>query len=172
MIDADQLVEMYSLTYRVIKRRMEGLTQEESLLQPPIQGANCINWLMGHVMATRSNLLAKLGLPSVWSYEQARRYIPGSHSVDAEGLDALPIEEIVAAYDISQELLVETLKTLSVDDLLVPDGEEDPPGLPTIGGYLAFYHFHESYHLAQIDMIMPVIRAARAERERLEAAMV
>ena len=172
MIDSAQLIEMYSLTHQVIRRRMEGLTQEESLVQPPTAGANCLNWLMGHIVATRSNILAKLGQPDVWTYEQASRYIPGSDAVDAEGLDALPIEEIMIAYDVSQELLVETLKTLSVDDLLVPDGEENSPGLPTLGGYLAFYHFHESYHLGQIDMIMPVIRAARAERERVEAAMV
>lgn len=165
MIDAEQLIEMYSLTYGVIKRRMEGLTHEDSLLQPLIPSANCINWLMGHITATRSNILAKLGLPSVWTYEQARRYIPGSHSVDGEGLDALPLDQIVAAYEQSQELLLETLKTLSVDDLLVPDGEEHSPGLPTIGGYLAFYHFHEGYHLAQIDMLMPVVREARAKRE-------
>ncbi|HYP19751.1 MAG TPA: DinB family protein [Chloroflexia bacterium] len=161
MIDAEQLMAMYGLTYRVIKKRMEGLSHEDSLLQPPIPTANCLNWIMGHVMATRSNILALMGLPTVWEYGQAGRYISDSRPVDAKGEDALPLEEILEAFDQSQELLLGTLRTLSVDDLQAPTGDHGTQAVQTIGGQLAFYHFHESYHLGQIDALLPGIKAQK-----------
>ena len=167
MIDAEQLIAMYSLTHRVIKRRMEGLSHEDSLLQPPIPTGNCLNWIMGHVMATRNNILALMGLPTPWTYDQASRYISDSRPVDAKGEGALPLEEILQAYDESQELLVGALRTLSVDDLQVPTGDQGTAAVQTIGGQLAFYHFHESYHLGQIDALLPGIKA---QKEGITAA--
>ncbi|HEX8221163.1 MAG TPA: DinB family protein [Chloroflexia bacterium] len=161
MIDAEQLMAMYSLTHRAIKKRMEGLSHEDSLLQPPIPTANCLNWIVGHVTATRNNILALMGLPTVWDYDQARRYISDSRPVDVKGEDALPLEEILEAFDESQELLLGTLRTLSVDDLQAPTSNQGAAAVQTIGGQLAFYHFHESYHLGQIDALLPGIKAQK-----------
>jgi hypothetical protein len=56
-------------------------THEESRLQFPF-GGNCLNWVMGHLTTTRTNLLAMLGSSdTVWTFDEAKRYIPGSSPV-------------------------------------------------------------------------------------------
>ncbi len=159
MIGAQQLIAMYELTYGVIKRRVSGVSHEESLI-PAHEGANCLNWVLGHVMSSRSEAMALMGLPSVWDRQAYERYVSGSDPVDTEQ-EGLRFETIVQAYDESQELIIEMLRGLSVDDLEVPTPDTGSAGVQTIGGQLAFYHFHESYHLGQTDMILPTIRAAR-----------
>ena len=52
MITAENLIAMYARNVLFIKQLTEGLTHIDSLAQPPVPG-NCMNWVMGHIVAYR-----------------------------------------------------------------------------------------------------------------------
>jgi len=70
MTIAETLADYYGLTYRVIKRQLEGVTHEESLVQPPFRG-NCLNWVLGHIVVSRATVLTTLGEIPPWSEAEA-----------------------------------------------------------------------------------------------------
>lgn len=53
MIGPQQLAQAYARNTAIIKMQIEGLTHEESLLQPPFR-ANCLNWVLGHINVSRA----------------------------------------------------------------------------------------------------------------------
>lgn len=145
MISAADLISFYERTYDVIKRQTEGFTHEESLLQFPFEG-NCLNWVMGHLTTTRTNLLAMLGSSNtVWTFAEAKRYIPGSQPITTSA-DALDWEKIISAFDATQTLLIEQLEQTSQEKL------NSAPFSKPLGKELAYYHYHEAYHAGQLEL--------------------
>ena len=143
MIAPELLAELFAINYRVIRRQVDGLTHEDSLLQLPFRG-NCLNWVLGHIVATRNRALALLGEPPIWSEAEAARYATGSEPITSNA-DALPLEKILRDLDCSQERLTAALRRAT--DLNIPQGED------TVGEQLAFLHFHEAYHTGQTEML-------------------
>ena len=47
---------MLGTANNVIKQKTEGLTHADSMLQLPIP-ANCMNWILGHIMVYREQYL-------------------------------------------------------------------------------------------------------------------
>ena len=61
-----EIANMYEFSYGAIKRNLEDVTNEESLVQPPGAG-NCLNWVLGHIVAARNTALKLAGGSSaVW----------------------------------------------------------------------------------------------------------
>lgn len=143
MVHPDLLRDLYGQTYAVIRRRTTGLTHEDSLLPPP-HGGNCLNWVVGHIVVARANILALLGEQPAWDWRASKRYLPGSTPV-VGGEDALRFERLLADLDRSQEQLVAALGRLSPADLAaVEDGK-------ALGAHLACYHSHEVDHEGQTE---------------------
>lgn len=138
-------VDLYGRTYAVIKDRTAGLAHGDSLIQPPA-GGNCLNWIAGHLMASRGNLLALLGAPTIWSRADAERYLPGSPPI-LDHTGARPFERIMADFDRSQEALLAALGALS------PAAINRAAGDATLGGELLRYGLHEAYHAGQIELL-------------------
>src|SRR5262249_44395986 len=59
--------------HAIVKLNAGGLTHEESLVQP-VPAGNCLNWVLGHLVATRSHLLRGLGDEPLWDDDDWRRY--------------------------------------------------------------------------------------------------
>ncbi len=57
---AQALIEDYGTTTWLIHHLTDDLTQTESLLQPPFE-ANCLNWVVGHIVNGRNTALTVLG---------------------------------------------------------------------------------------------------------------
>ena len=51
--------------HSILKGQTADLTQDDSLFQPP-GGGNCANWLVGHVVTSRNQMLEMLGRPPIW----------------------------------------------------------------------------------------------------------
>jgi len=60
MISIQNLTNFYARNVEIIKMQTENITQEESLIQLPFR-SNCLNWVVGHVLANRCNILDLLG---------------------------------------------------------------------------------------------------------------
>ena len=64
MITTANLTEAFARNVAIIRRQAAGLTQEESLRQPPFRG-NCLNWVVGHLADYRDHILRALGAEPV-----------------------------------------------------------------------------------------------------------
>jgi len=146
MTRGETQAEYFGLTYRVIHRQLNGLTNEESFLQPPFRG-NCLNWVLGHIVFSREAVLTRLGESFPWTEAEAARYTRNSEPDTSTG-DALPLERLLTALEASQERIVAGLKRVSDEDLQRPAGDDE-----TIGEQIAFSHWHETYHVGQLELL-------------------
>ena len=154
MIDA--LLAQYRFSQYVLQRNTAGISHGESMIAPH-EGGNCVNWILGHVVASRSSLLRLLGEEPVLGEAGEKRYARGSTPL-ADAADALPLSELLAAFESSQERLVSGLKRL--DPAMLSDAPPPGaavPGIETLGQSLAIHSFHESYHIGQLGALRRIL---------------
>jgi uncharacterized damage-inducible protein DinB len=146
-MDAATLKKLYETSHYALHVTTEGLTHEESLVQPQPAG-NCANWILGHVVASRNIIFRLLQDELVWDAEQAAKYDRGATPL-TDGAGAVPFARILEDLDRSQERLAVRLATLTEDELAAPSGRGDA----TVGWLLAFLQFHEAYHAGQLGLL-------------------
>jgi uncharacterized damage-inducible protein DinB len=152
----DVLLTQYAFSQSVLKRNTAGLTHEESVYAPQ-EGGNCVNWILGHMVASRNSLLELLGEEKIWDETDAQRYARGSASI-ADSTGAVPLSQLLSDFETSQARIVAGLKKL--DPLQLSD--DAPAGaarskVQTLGESLAIYSFHESYHLGQLGVLRRIL---------------
>jgi hypothetical protein len=148
MINSQDFVDLYTRNYEMIVQQIDELTHEDSILQFPFE-SNSLNWILGHITVARCNVLAILGAPNtVWGFAQIKRFMPGSPPIRTAD-DAYPFEEIIAALGQTQTILVETLQ--KGVDLHQMKGDK------TIHDHLSYYHFHEAYHIGQLEFCRQLV---------------
>jgi hypothetical protein len=91
----------------VVRKNVGDVTHEESLRAFPASG-NGVNWVLGHLVAIRSQLLGAIGGQPVWSAEECEPY--DRHAPPLEhASQAKPLAEIWRAFDLTQARLLETI---------------------------------------------------------------
>ncbi len=145
----DALRMLFGINYQVLQKNLEGVTQEDSLLQP-FGGGNCLNWVLGHIVATRDGALQLLRQEPVWSKDQAANYRRGSAPI-RDGAQALPLEKIVADLGQSQERLLAGLGQVTESELSAPG--PDRSVAETVGETLFVLHMHDAYHAGQTGLL-------------------
>lgn len=147
--DAETMSKSFDLTRRVIHMQTEGLTNADSLIQPPFRG-NCLNWVLGHILVGRSQVLGHLGESQFWGEEKEARYRSGSEPMTADE-QALSLEQLLADLDRSQERIATALESVSPELLAEPleSGESER----SRGQAVAFLHWHETYHTGQLELL-------------------
>ena len=133
-----ETVTIFGYNDYALKTNMTGITQEDSLVTPPNNG-NCINWILGHIIVTRDEMLEAMGLEKICNDLITKAYISGSEPVKRN--DAWDIEGLMQLFDQSQEIITKHMETLNLDDQI--DKRK---------GYAGFA-FHESYHIGQIGIL-------------------
>lgn len=137
-----------------LKTNTAELTHEESLEQPQA-GGNCLNWVVGHIVANRNHILTLLGQEPIWSSEKAARYARGTEPIAGPEEGVLPLDQILADFDTAQDGIVAGLSEISDEelDVLVPWFGEDHPKAVALAGLV----FHETYHLGQTGLLRRVV---------------
>lgn len=152
---AQELIDSYETNTWLTHHHIDSISDEESLLQLPFE-ANCLNWVVGHIIARRNSVLDALGLPELWEEEISARYRTGSDPIlDAENARAL--SNLVADLDRSQEMISAALKEAG-DDLLDAIVTNDR-GEKSVIEHLKGFHWHETYHLGQLDLLRAFIQS-------------
>ena len=146
MISADIIAESFTRNYHVIHRQIDGLTHEDSLRQPPFRG-NCLNWVLGHIVASRNGALAALGETPIWDEAEAEPYTRESDPI-VDDDQAYPLEKIVADLNQSQERLQAALERVPLEALAAQFDDER-----TVGERLAFLYWHETIHTGQTEFL-------------------
>lgn len=156
--DAETLAQSYASTHRFIWRLTRRLSHEDSLRQPPYEG-NCLNWVLGHILARRNLALTLLGATPIWTDSEEARYLTGSSPI-TQAEQALALEKLLADLDLSQQRIAAALAQATPAELGRPS--ETDLGSKPIGQQLAGLHWHETYHTGQLELLREVIRTANA----------
>jgi hypothetical protein len=138
------MVFLFELNGYAVMKNIDGVSHEESLIRPH-PGGNCLNWVLGHIVATRNAILRQLGQDPIWSEEEARPYVRGSSGL-SKGEGARPLSDIVASFRESQERILSGLARIGPDQLAASLASKD-------GGNLAGLQFHEAYHAGQLGLL-------------------
>lgn len=145
MIHPQALTKMFGYNARLIHQQVTGLSHADSLKQP-INLPNSLNWLVGHIISARTRLLDAVHQESVWTDDVRARYRSGSAPIVEDGDGVLSFEQLLSDFDVSQTRLVTGLGLITFEALSQPSGFEDN----TIGDSMAYFYFHEVYHIGQI----------------------
>lgn len=153
MSTIDALVTQLSVSRGAIHRNLEGVSHEESIRRP--DAGNCTNWIVGHIVASRSRLLTALGETGVLPDERITPYRRGSDGSVEMGLS---LQDLVDALDRSQPLLIARLQRMTEAELGVKSPISSPAGPDaTFGAALSAMVFHEAYHVGQLGIARRLI---------------
>ncbi|MBD3163139.1 MAG: DinB family protein [Candidatus Eisenbacteria bacterium] len=133
-------------------RNLDGVTEEEALTAPP-GGGNCLNWIAGHILASRNGVLRGLGAEPVWEERESKRYGRGAAPITS-AQEAVPLSKILPLYEVAQDRIRTGLRSFDPDRLadpapFSPIGRDDE----TIGSLIASFAFHEAYHTGQTGSV-------------------
>jgi sirohydrochlorin ferrochelatase len=148
--DAETLIHSFQRTHWLMKKQTDGLTHDDSLLQPPFR-SNCLNWVLGHILVSRNTCLSLLGQPMLWSEAERARYKRGSEPIIGNA-QALRLDKLLADLDESQRLIQDALEQISPEGLAAAAGEDEDDDR-NLGQRLAGVHWHETYHTGQLEIL-------------------
>lgn len=145
----DVMEMQLTTTHWVWNETLKGITHAQSLVQPA--HGNCLNWVGGHVVASRNGLARLVGADPIWEQGRVDRYKRGSAAITGAADDVVPFEEIVADYNRAQAPLLEALRALTPDDLARQVSDK------TLGLDIQFLLFHETYHVGQLGLLRRLV---------------
>ena len=151
MISIHNLSDFYARNLEIIKMQTEGLSHTDSLIQLPFR-SNCLNWVVGHVLANRCNILALLGAEDLRPQVDLDHYERESDPILGDGEGVLPLEELIHHLEESQIRLAAALKKESEESLQRLAPYRDRPERE-VGYWLFFLYFHDSYHVGQTEIL-------------------
>ncbi len=139
---------LFERTTYVVNAQAEGLSHADSVLQPQPRG-NCFNWVLGHIVENRDEILQMVGETAVLSEEEAALYYRGSAPI-VDGDTAVPFDRLLADFNDQHGRIVAALGQVDASqfDEAVHAGKGD-----TLGDRLAFLHWHETYHVGQLELL-------------------
>jgi hypothetical protein len=152
MSTIDNLRYQGHLTQTVVRLNLDGMTHEDSLVQPHPAG-NCSNWVIGHLLTIYTDALPLLGQKAVRPREELSHYARGAPPIKHPA-EALPLEELKKGWDESCARFDAGLAALPEDRLTerVPNSPTNNPD-ETMGSLLATLLFHQAYHSGQLGVL-------------------
>lgn len=139
------------MIHGVVRRNVDGLTQEESLVQPD-PGGSCLNWVVGHLLNIYDATLPMLGQKPVME-EGLKRYARGTPPLQ-DPAEALELRDLLAAWDQAAERIQAGLASLTAEilDRPAPHSPSNNPN-ETVRSLLTTTFFHQAYHAGQTGLL-------------------
>jgi hypothetical protein len=151
MIPIQTLIAFFERNIEIINIQTDGLTHEQSLIQLPFR-ANCLNWVIGHVLTNRRNIIQLLGeenpLPSV----KLDHYERESDPILGEDEGVISLEELLNYLEVTQDILARLLESETLETLQRMVPYRTNPERP-LSYWLLFLYFHDSYHVGQTELL-------------------
>ena len=133
------LITLYKTNYSAIPTNLEGVSDVESL-KTSGNGENNINWILGHIVSSRDTIHEKMGLPLICNNTIKKTYGRGSSSTNTE--NAISLAEMLKTLESSQEMILAAIPEIDDVDVIKR---------------IAFYGFHEAYHVGQLGLMRKII---------------
>ena len=128
--------------YKVISMNLEGISNEEAMIFPNGE-ANCMNWILGHLIYIRNAFLNVLGEDSVWDNEKFSFYNRGEIPLNRKD-EFISFEELKSYLKETQDKLESKLNSL---ERIEPAIINDVSGLS----------LHEIYHSGQFGYLRRIL---------------
>ncbi|HEU4453061.1 MAG TPA: DinB family protein [Longimicrobium sp.] len=140
------------LTRVVVRMNVEGVTHEESLIQPAT-GGNCMNWVVGHLTCIYNNSLPLFGQEPVVPPDSLKRYDRGSPPI-TDAAEAMDFGEILDVWSRAADRVDAGLAAFPADalDRPAPFSPGDDPN-ETVRSLLSTILFHQAYHAGQTGLL-------------------
>ncbi len=151
MITPIHLAEAYARNVNIIKMQTEGLSQADSLLQLPFR-ANCMNWVVGHIVTNRHNVLKLLEGAHPVEAERVKRYTRESQPVTRAEAGVLPLAELLELLEQAQAQMAARLadiETSTLEEQVAFFGNRSM----SVAEWLLFFYFHDTYHTGQTEIL-------------------
>lgn len=148
----DVLREQMRVIHRILNLNAEGITQEDSLIQPQ-PGGNCFNWNVGHLVDTNEVLLELVGQPPLLGHAALRRYARGSEPL-RDAAEAMPFSRLMQAWNEGCACIDAGLAAMAPERLSAP-APHSPRKNPneTVGSLLSIVIFHQASHTGQTSLL-------------------
>ena len=128
--------------YKVISMNINDISDEEAMIFPNGE-ANCMNWVLGHLIYIRNAFLNILGEESVWDNEKFSFYNRGEIPLNRKG-EFISFEELKSYLQESQNKFETKLNSLeNIDPAII----NDVSGLS----------LHEIYHSGQFGYLRRIL---------------
>lgn len=149
--DVETFRHQAGMTRAVVRMNLEGITHQDSLVQPQPNG-NSLNWVLGHLLWVYNDALRLLGQQPVMDSAALERYKRGSDPLDPT--HAIDLQELTAAWNQAVERVDAGLAELTADVLDRP-APSSPSGNPneTVRSLVSTVMFHQAYHSGQLGLL-------------------
>ncbi len=154
---AQSLIADFETNTWLIHKHIDGISNEESLLQLPFP-ANCLNWVLGHIVWRRNSALSVLGVPILWDEDITAKYMSGSPPITTQ-VKARRFTDLIADLDHTQQALSNSLQTTANAEL--DKIVENDRGAKRVIEHLRGFHWHETYHIGQLDILQAYVISRR-----------
>ncbi|MBI5060230.1 DinB family protein [candidate division KSB1 bacterium] len=151
-MSATLLCKQFDFNQLLITRGIADLSNSDSLRGPQPAG-NCINWVLGHILLTRSQLELMLGAQPLLSGPRWECYESGQDDLDRQCAIGLEELEQVTAESLSHMQDVIRASEPRMGEAIGTRGRNIAE---TIGTFVS----HEAYHAGQIHLIRRTIGKA------------
>lgn len=150
--EIEVLREQARAVHRVVRGNTEGLTQEDSLIQPQ-PGGNCLNWVVGHLVCIYDLVLPMVGQQPVLGADKLKRYSRGSGELH-DSAAGLPLEQLMSAWEEAAQRYEAGLASITSErlDQPAPFSPRNNPN-ETVRSLLSVVSFHQAYHAGQTGLL-------------------
>lgn len=155
MLTAENLITMYERNIMFTQQMTAGFTHADSLVQPPVQG-NCVNWVIGHIVAYRNRILTVLGEPPVLDEQAAARYARDSKPILSDEPGISQFADLMQALDASQARVAASLRSLTPEQATV--AVSIAQFTMSKAEWMLFLLRHEAYHTGQLELLQEVVK--------------
>jgi len=142
-------IDVYRNNERSIHRHVEGLSNEESYLQPQFEAIS-FNWTLGHIVQYRILALHVMGESFAWEMGEGSAYRRDPAGI-AEPGDGRALADLMADLDETGRLLKKALVEASAEAL--HQVVETHLGDRSRYDYVSRLAWHETYHVGQLGLL-------------------
>jgi len=154
---AQSIIDDYAFHNVLIHRFVDGITHEESIQQLPFEH-NCMNWILGHIVTNRSHVLETVAVAHPWQDEVRMLYHTDTPPIKPDG-KSVQFENLIRYLDESVALLGSALENVSEEWL--DETHNNYRGEKTRYAHVTGFHWHESFHLGQLEILRAFIQSKR-----------
>lgn len=151
------IIRDYEFHSMLIQRFAADISNEESLLQLPFEH-NCMNWILGHIVTNRSHVLETVGAAHEWDQEVRTLYHTDTPPVKP-GSPSIRFEILVGYLQQSVDLLKSALE--DVNEGFLDELHTNYRGEKTRYAHVTGFHWHEAFHLGQLEILRSFILSGR-----------
>jgi len=143
----EAVAQHFGLMYQTAAANLDGLTQDQSLMQPS-PGGNCANWILGHLTNVHNGVMSLVGEKPVWESGQLARASEDPITGAANAIDWNTMREQFLG---SKDRCLAAISALS-DKSLAESVPHPFGGTTSRGELLHLLAFHQTYHVGQLAL--------------------